>query len=118
MAAASVYVLPSLQEAFQDQQVGLTSASFKLLPLHWDSECMRFCALKEWSLCFLQPSGFPVYKSYWPSKPDSSGGSSSRCRTPRLGRLIWGSDALLLGGNLCNCDYPPVCGLPTWQCGS
>ena len=26
---------------------------------------------------------------------------------------MWGSDPSLLGGNFCNCDYPPLCGLLT-----
>ena len=34
--------LLSLWEALQDQQVGLTQTPFKLLPLPWDSECVRF----------------------------------------------------------------------------
>ena len=34
---------PAFWEALQDQQVGLTQASLKLLPLHWVSECVRFC---------------------------------------------------------------------------
>ena len=29
---------PASVEALQDQQVGLTQALFKLLPLHWDSD--------------------------------------------------------------------------------
>ena len=55
MAAASVYdhrgspssLLP-LQEAHQDQQVGQTQNPFKLLSLHWVSECVRFC------MCFIR----------------------------------------------------------------
>ena len=73
MVAISVYVprrspscLLPLLESLQDQLVGLTQAFFKLLPVHWDSEPVRF-----W-LCPLSPraSGSPVRKPSWPSKPD------------------------------------------------
>ena len=50
MTTTSIFALkrsPScflpLQKALQDQQMGLTQAAFKLLPLHWDLECVRFC---------------------------------------------------------------------------
>ena len=42
-----------------------------------------------------------------------SGGSSCWHRTPRLGSPIWGSDPLLLAGNICDCVYPSICGSPT-----
>ena len=35
--------LLALREALQDQQVGLTQAPFKLLPLRGDLEHVRFC---------------------------------------------------------------------------
>ena len=69
MAAASVYVprvssscLLALWEAFQDQQVGLIQAPFKLLLLPWVLEHVRFCVhpLRVESLLFptaLWPSG-------------------------------------------------------------
>ena len=37
---------------------------------------------------------------------------SSQCKTPRLGTLTLDLDLFLLGENLCNCNYPPVCGSP------
>ena len=37
------FCLLPLQEAFQDQQVDLTQAPFKLLLLPWVLECVRFC---------------------------------------------------------------------------
>ena len=50
MAAANVCVpivisscLPPLQEALQDEQVGLTQAPSKLLLLPWVLERVRFC---------------------------------------------------------------------------
>ena len=39
-----------------------------------------------------------------------SGGWFSWCRTPRLGRIMWGSEPSLLWENLCNCNYPPLVG--------
>ena len=50
MASASIYVprgnfhcLLLLQEALQDQQMGMTQAPFKLLPLPWVLEHVKFC---------------------------------------------------------------------------
>ena len=50
MAAASIYTLRvsssyllPLQELLQDQQVGLTQSSFKLLFLLWVPQCVRLC---------------------------------------------------------------------------
>ena len=34
---------------------------------------------------------------------------------PRLGITMWLSDPLLIGENLYNCDYPPLCGSPNWE---
>ena len=39
------YLSPASLQTLQEQQVGLTQASFKLLPLPWDLEHVRFvCA--------------------------------------------------------------------------
>ena len=50
MFAASIYVpngnqlcFLSLCEALQDQQMNLTQAPFKLLPLYWNSEHVKLC---------------------------------------------------------------------------
>ena len=51
-------------------------------------------------------------------KVQRAGGSSSQCRTPGLRSPMWGLDPSLLGENLCDFDYPPVCRSPTWECGS
>ena len=40
------------------------------------------CALPDWSLCFPQPSGEPIIKSRWPSRPDSLGIPSPFVRSP------------------------------------
>ena len=47
-----------------------------------------------------------------------SGGSSTWCRSPGLGSLMWGLNSLLLGEDLCICDYPLICGSPAHGCGS
>ena len=46
-------------------------------------------------------------------KPTCSRSSSLWCRTPRLGSPTWSLDLSLFGENLCNCNYFPICGLPT-----
>lgn len=108
-----VLIASYLWEAFQDQQVSLTQVPFRLLPLHWDSECVRCCVgpLRVESL-------FPI--AFWLSytkaqlafKARNSEVSSSWCGIPGMGSLMWGSDPLILGENLCNCDSSPVCGSP------
>ena len=118
MVAASICVprvnpsnLLSLQEPLQDQQEGLTQASFKLLPLL----ALKMCELSWVSfksslfptallLCHTLPLAYSVR---------SSGGLSSWCKSPGSGSPIWDLDPLLLGDNLCICDYL-VCGSPTW----
>ena len=47
-------------------------------------------------------------------KARRSRGSSPQCRTPDLENLVWSLLPLFLGKNLCNCDYPPICGSPLW----
>ena len=49
-----------------------------------------------------------------PFKARRSRGSSSQCRAPNLENVMWGLVPLFLGENLCNCDYPPICGSPIW----
>ena len=63
-----------LQGSLQDLQVGVTQDPFKLLLLHWDSECVRRCACPfRADLSFLQPSCSPKHKPFWFSKPDVLG---------------------------------------------
>ena len=45
-------------------------------------------------------------------KTRCSGGLSYQCRSPGLGSPIRGSDRSLLGENICNCDYLPICVSP------
>lgn len=102
-----------LWQLLQDQQVGLTQASFKLLPLHWAYEtCV---SLYEWILFFLKPSVSLISKPCWPSRADVLG-----FFLPSSGPLDEGvkSDPLLLGENLFDCDCFPICELPTQGCGS
>ena len=94
---------------------GLTQGPFKLLPLCWDWEYVRFfvCPLRAESL---SPSA--LWLSHrgvlLPFKAKYSGGSSSWWRTLGLQSLMWGSDPSLLGENLS--DYLSVCWLPTQNC--
>ena len=75
-------------------------------------ECMRFCicplrvetvAGSPLPLPYLSRTGLQNYMFCRLISPVCS---------PRLERLTCGSDPSLLGENLCNCDYPPIRGLP------
>ena len=94
MATASVYVprvscscfLP-LQEALQDQQVGLTQAPFKLLLLPWVLKLEIFCVyLLRGDLYLSQPFGSPQSKPHWSSKPNILG-----AYLPDTGPSCWGA---------------------------
>ena len=107
-----------LQEALQDQQMGLTQASFKLLPLHWDSEHVRFCvcplrveSLLPITLWLFQTWTLLVFKA------GHSFGSSSQCSTPGLGSPVWSLDRSFLGEYLGYCNIPPICGSSPQGCG-
>ena len=93
--------------ALQDQQGGLTQAPFKLL-LPLVSEHVRFCVcpLGVQSVCHI-PVALLAFKAL-----------SSWCRNPAPGSSIWDSDPSRLEENPCNCNYPPICGLPAWEYGS
>lgn len=55
-----------LQEALQDQQVGLASALIELLLLPWVPEWVRLVGiLQAWGLYFLQPHDFLESKLCW-----------------------------------------------------
>lgn len=55
-----------LQEALQDQQVGLAPALIELLLLPWVLEWVRFVGiLQAWGLYFLQPHDFLESKLCW-----------------------------------------------------
>ena len=90
---------------------------FKLLPLHWVSEWVRFCTCllgvesllptALWFSCRQVPLTFKVRHSCHPSY-----------RIPRLGSSMWSLNTSLLGEDFCICDDLPVCGPLTWVCES
>ena len=115
MASASIYVprgsfhcLLLLQEALQDQQMGMTQAPFRLLTLPWVLEHVRFCMHS-----FTVESLFyrPLALMYMAFKVSHSGGSSL-CRSLELGSQMWDLDPSLPWENSHNCDYPSLCELP------
>lgn len=124
MATATVYVpsgssscLLPFQESFQDQLV----CPFRLFSDHclctgfqsvWDS----VCPLRAESISY-SPPALP-YARPASFQSQCSGSSSFWCKTPGLRSLMWDLDPSPPGDNLCNCDYPPVCGSPTQKCGS
>ena len=108
--------LLSLQETLQDQQVGLSDpGSFQITasilgPRVYEILCAPFMSVVSLSA---SPLGLPKAspaglqnQTFW--------GSSSWHRTPQLRSPMWGSDQSLLGENLCNCNYSPICVLPSW----
>lgn len=109
--------LLSLQEALQDQQVGLTQAFFRLLPLCWLLEHVRFCLCLLGAMFSCNPSALQ-YTSPTVLKPRFCGSSWLWGRISRLESPTWGLDPLLLGKSVCSFDYPSISGLPTQGCGS
>ena len=109
--------LLSLQEALQDQQVGLTQAFFRLLPLCWLLEHVRFCLCPLGAMFSCNPSALQ-YTSPTVLKPRFCGSSWLWGRISRLESPTWGLDPLLLGKSICSFDYPSISGLPTQRCGS
>lgn len=103
---------PASQEVLQDQQVHLTQAHLKLLPLHWGLEHVRFSSSPLRVESLFSPLHF-LHQSCWLLKQLFLG-SSSWHRIPMLGSLMWGSDSSFLGENLCDFYYPPARRSPTW----
>ena len=108
MAAANLCVhsrspscLLPLWEALQDQQVGLTQSPFKLLPLCWVLECVRFCIHLLEAECLFPTTLWLSHTQFLLACEASTWGSSSQCRTllPQLGNLIWVSEPSLFGKN-------------------
>lgn len=102
-------ILP-LQKGFQDEQVGLTQALFKLLLLYLDLESFEILHSPFQSqVCFPQPSGSSQNKPLWFQKPDvlkghlpSAGSWAAESQTPQsLGR----TSAVVL--------IPSICGSPS-----
>lgn len=91
--------------------MGLTPAPFKLLPLQWDSEHVRFC------VCPLRAESV-FATALWPSEPDILG-VVFPIQEPQTGeadvglRLLgpwWGEPSAIV-------IILHVCGFPTWGCG-
>ena len=96
----------------QDQQGGLTQAPFKLhLPLV--SEHARFCVCP---LRIQSVSHIPV--ALLKVIPTGFQGLIFLVQEPWARGFNMDSDSSLLEENLCNCNYPPICGLPAWEYGS
>ena len=75
-----------LWKALQDQRVGLTQGPFKLLPLRWDLEHVRFCVHPLRVESFLQPFNSPHMQAPLAFKAIRSGGLSPWCRTNVRGK--------------------------------
>lgn len=86
------YHLP-LQEALEDQQVGLIHLHFKLLGLGV-CEILRMPFKSGMSVSY-SPLLLP-YASPTGLQNNTFWASSSQCRAPGLGRLLWSLDLLLL----------------------
>ena len=120
---------------FKLSKLGLLQALFKLLPLCWDSNHIRFCVhlLRVESLlstvlwlspitvglleCVTTKELSPL-KAPLAFKARHSEGLFSQFRV-ELGSPVWDLNPSQLGENLSNCDYhPSICGSPIQRCGS
>ena len=88
---------PPLQGTLPDQQVGLAQAPIKRLLLPRDF----MCAFKSEVSVSLSPVR-SCNEAPLAFKAKCSGSSPSRCWTPGLGSLTWGSELSLLWENFCN----------------
>ena len=119
MAIASVCVsrmsssyLPTSAEGSAGSASCLTQASFKLLPLYWNSEHVSFFCMSRVESLFLQPLAVSFASSSSPHSQMFWGYHLPGAR-PQLRSPMWGSELSFLRENLCSCDYRPVCVLPT-----
>ena len=71
-----------------------------------------FCLQPFTESLFLAALPFSHTQAPLAFKVGCSDGLSSCCKAPRLWSPVWDLNSLILGENLCNCDYSPVCGLP------
>ena len=109
-----LHLSPASLEGSPRPASGSDRVPFKLLLLHWVLECVRFSVhhfMNRVSVSYSHMA-FPC-ASPTGLQSQMFRGSSSRCRTPGIGSLMWGSDSSLLGENLCSCDYLPICGSPS-----
>ena len=72
--------------------------------------CEILCMPFKSGVYFPQTSCSPESKLHWPSKPNVPRACLLGAEAPRLGRLMWGLDSLLLGENFCNCIFLLVVG--------
>ena len=102
-----------LQEALQDHQVSLTPAPFKLLLLPWVPVHARFCVhpLRVESL-FSTALWSHESKRHWPSKPNVLAACFLSAGPPGWGAYV-GLRPLAPLVEPLQCNYPPVCGVPT-----
>ena len=76
----------------------LGSHCFSLGP----SACETLCASTKSEVCFPPDLWSSYTQANLAFKAKCSEGNSSRCQTPRLGNLTWGSELSLLWENLCD----------------
>ena len=118
VSPAGVPIVFCFSRGFPRSVNGSDSSPFKVLLLHWDVEFVRFClcplrlesvSYNPPALLYTSPAGLQSQMFwrfvFW-------------CRSPGLGSSVLDWDPWLLEEKLCNCDYPHVCGSPTWECGS
>ena len=77
-----------------------------------DLECVRFCVCSVRKKSLFPTALWFFWKSHWPATTFSVG-SFSQCITSGLGRPMQGSETSLLGENVCNYNYPLICGSST-----
>lgn len=88
---------------------------FKLRPRHWDPECVRFCVC-PWRVRSLFPVALGV--SLLDVKVRYSGSSSSCCRSPGLGSLMWSQTPQPLGRTSAAVTFLLLVGLQPGGCRS
>lgn len=93
--------------------MGLTEAPFRLLPLHQDSEHVKFCAHPSRAV-FVSCSFLALLNiSLTGFQSQMSCGLVFMVKDPYAGDSNVGLGALAPWGGLYNCDIPPICGLLT-----
>lgn len=84
---------PALPDALQDQQVGLTLASSKLLPLCWDSEHVR-CCVRRLRRESLFPADVELFCTQATSESPTGLQNQSSLQDPRARETRVGRDRL------------------------
>ena len=115
---------PQLSSTFPGytSTVGRSDPDFYGVPsLPWDPVHMEFSVYSpKVEFLFLLLLWSPYTHSSLVFNAKYSGGSSSQCQTPYLGKLMLGSELSLLWESVCDIGFfPPVCGSYTkqvWDC--